>query len=170
MKGKVTLLFLALVLLLSLCLVAVTSVAADDGDNGNVAHSINSSSQFECNLGYPFGISGGVIKVTMKMLDNDTVTDFINSFYKHGVIIDSWQRQEVIEAEIVEIDGKPAVWTLNKTVDGGTMFPYYPCPPFPAAGKYWVALIVDGDNPCSGEHYILLVAGLYSSLNPINEP
>jgi len=123
-------------------------------DDGNVAYSINVSDQFEGYLGYPFGISGDAIEGTIEVLDDGTVKGYINSFYiVNGVFATTWQHHEVIEAVIVEVDSKPTVWILNRTVSVETMLPLYP--PFHVAGKYWVALIVDGDNPGSGEDYML---------------
>ena len=155
MKRKVTGFFLALVLLLSLCLVVVTPVVADDV---KVAHTISISGQFEDYAGYPFGMNG-VITGTIEVLDDGTVKGYIYSFYiVNSIFAASWQRQEVIEAAIVEVDSKQAVWTLNRTVAFETMLPFYP--PFPVTGKYWAALIVDGDNPGSGEDYILGMGGI----------
>ena len=159
MKRKVTGLFLTLVLLLSLCLVAVTPVVADDV---NVAHSINVSGQFEGYLGYLFGLSGDTIGGNIEVLDDGTVKGYIYSLdlvnSVNGVFAASWQLEEVIEAAIVEVDGKPAVLTLNRTVVVENILPFYP--PFPVAGKYWVALIVDDNNPGSGEDYILSLDGI----------
>ena len=159
MKRKVTGLFLTLVLLLSLCLVAVTPVVADDV---NVAHSINVSGQFEGYLGYLFGLSGDTIGGNIEVLDDGTVKGYIYSLdlvnSVNGVFAASWQLEEVIEAAIVEVDGKSAVLTLNKTVACGTMIPCNTR--FPVDGNYWIALIVDGDNPGSGEDYILGIEGI----------
>ena len=167
MKRKVTGLFLALVLILSFCLVAVTPVAADDSDNVNFTHSVSSSCQFEGYLGCPSGISYCTFEGTIEVLDDGTVKGSVNSLYVesvdsfyivNGVFFTIWQCQEVIEAAIVEVDGKPAVWTLIKAVASGTMLP---CgSQFPIDGKYWVALVVDGSNPSSGEDYILGIEGI----------
>ena len=93
------------------------------------------------------------------VLDDGTVKGYVYSLYiVNGVFAASWQREEVIEAAIIEVDGEPAVWTLNKTFACGALLPC--SPQFPVNGEYWVALIIDGDNPGSGEDYILSIVGI----------
>ena len=165
MKRKIMGIFLTLVLILGYCLVVVTPVAADEGDNENLANSVSSICQFEGNLWYQSDLNYSTFEGTVEMLDDGSVEGYANSSYiicdnpdhlLYGYYAAGWEYQEVIEATIVEVDSESAVLILMKTVTSGAI--HYPQSPI--AGEYSVSLIVDGHNPHSGEDYILGIDGI----------
>ena len=165
MKRKIMGIFLTHVLILSYCLVVVTPVAADSGDNGNLANSVSSICQFEGNLWYQSDLNYSTFEGTVEMLDDGSVEGYANSSYiicdnpdhlLYGYYAAGWEYQEVIDAAIVEVNGQSAVLILMKTVTSGAI--HYPQSTM--VGKYSVSLIVDGHNPHSGEDYILGIEGI----------
>lgn len=165
MKRKVMGLILIPVLIISYCLVVVTPVTADSDENGNLANSVRSICQFEGYLWYQSDINYGTFKGIVEVLDDGSTGGYTNSYF---IICDSpghmWygyydagcQRQEVVDAEIVEVNGKSAILTLMKTVVSGSI-----CNPQPTmVGKYSVLLIVDSNNPHIGEDCIFCIDGI----------
>ena len=160
MKRNVIGIFLTLVLILSYCLVVVTPVAADEGDIGNLANSASSICQFEGSLWHYSDLNYGTFEGTVEVRDDGSIEGYASSFFiicdspehmLYGYYDTGWEYQEVIDAAIVEVNGKSAVLTLMKTVVSGSITN----PRSSLVGKYSVSLIIDGHNPHSGEDSIL---------------
>ena len=158
MNKKVMRLILAFIMILSYCLVTVTSVAA--ADTGNVNQPEYGSCQFEGYRWYLSDTNYGIFKGNIEMLDNDTVkgsadlsyiVTFDASNMIYGYFTAGWRHHKVVEAAKVDVDGQPAVWTLMKITACGTVY----CNEYTIDDQYCLALIVDGCKPGSEGDCIL---------------
>ncbi|HEY32807.1 MAG TPA: hypothetical protein G4O10_06845 [Dehalococcoidia bacterium] len=136
MRKKGIRVLLAVVLLLSVCLVtAVPAVAGGDHFCGHRPHFVVGAGEWEGINPYGVPIGGGFL-----VYGKEPDGGFMVGSYEIGPPAGSWYRLRINAIKIGELDGNPAAWFWGEVVAGewASGLPYT---------GYKVGVIVDGGSP-----------------------